>query len=265
MTTRIITALIGAAIWFTMLLKGSYLLCWSVMIVIGVICAYEYFSMVLVKADKKFIVFATLCCVLPLIFLYIPDLAHLNAGMVLSTLLLFGLLLCGYKLSAEPFNLALRFLFGLVYCGFLSGHIILILSLNQGAHWLFALTVITTFSDSGAYFIGKSIGRNKLCPHISPGKTIEGFVGGIASASLGAVLIGMVLFPEISSLKMGLWAIPLSILGVAGDLSESIIKRATGSKDSGRILPGHGGFLDRIDSLLFCGPAFYYILYFNLL
>ena len=265
MTTRIITALIAATAWFTMLLKGSYPLCWGVMVGIGVVCTYEYFSMVLRGGDKKFIVFATLICVLPLLFLYVPDLAHFNGGLVVSALSLLCLVLYGYKQSDDPFNLSLRLVFGLMYCGFLSGHIILMLALPQGAFWLFALTVITTFSDSGAYFVGKSMGRHKLCPHISPGKTIEGFVGGIVSASLGAVLIGLILFPELSALTMALWAIPLSILGVAGDLSESIIKRATGTKDSGRILPGHGGLLDRADSLFFCAPAFYYILYFNLL
>ncbi len=265
MTTRIITALITSAAWFTMLLKGSYLLCWGVMVIIGIICTYEYFSMVLKGPDRKFIFFATLCSILPLLFLYTPDMIHFNGGMVLGALSLLGLVLYSYKHSKDPFNLSLRLLFGLVYCGFLTGHIILILSLEQGSHWLFALTVITTFSDSGAYFIGKSMGRRKLCPHISPGKTIEGFIGGIGSATLGAVLVGLVLFPEIDPLKMALIAIPLSILGVCGDLSESIIKRATASKDSGRILPGHGGLLDRIDSLVFCAPPFYYILYFNLL
>ena len=263
--TRIITGLIASTAWFAMLLMGSYHLFWVVLTFIGIICAYEYFSMVLKGNDKKFIIFATFCCTIPLFFIYTPDLAHLNAGMVVGALSLFGILIYGYTLTKRPFDLSLRFFFGLTYCGFLAGHIMLILSLDQGAHWLIALTVITSCSDSGAYFVGKSIGKHKLCPHISPGKTIEGFLGGIVCAALGGALITTILFPEINLVTMVLWAIPLSILGVAGDLSESIIKRATATKDSGSILPGHGGMLDRIDSLLFCGPAFYYILYFNLL
>lgn len=265
MMKRIITGLITAAAWFAMLLMGSYHLFWAVLTIIGIICANEYFSMVLKGNDKKFIVLATLCSVLPLFFIYTPDLAHLNAGMIIGILSLFGILIYSYPRIERPFDLCLRLLFGLIYCGFLAGHIMLILALDQGPHWLIALTVITTCSDSGAYFVGKSIGKHKLCPHISPGKTIEGFLGGIVSAALGGVIIGLILFPEMNLLTIALWAIPLSILGVLGDLSESIIKRATNTKDSGSILPGHGGILDRIDSLLFCGPAFYYILLFNLL
>ena len=265
MMTRIFTGIIAASIWFTMLLKGTYHLFWAVMTIIGVICAYEYFSMVLKGSNKKFILLATLSCILPLIFIYQPDLHHFNAGVVLGALSLFMILLYHYKLLANPFDLCLRFLFGLMYCGFLTGHIILILALNQGAYWLFTLTVITTFSDSGAYFVGKSIGKHKLCPHISPGKTIEGFVGGLVCASIGGILVTKILLPDIQPIHIGLWAVVLSAIGVIGDLSESIIKRATNTKDSGHILPGHGGMLDRIDSLLFCGPIFYYILYFNLL
>lgn len=265
MTTRIITGVIGAALWFSLLLFGSYHLFWAVMSVIGAICSYEYFSMVLGNNDKKFILSATGCCTLPLLFLYNPDLAYLNAGMVIAAITLFGMVLYGYQLSSNPFALSLRFIFGLLYCSFFIGHIILILAAEQGAHWLFALTLITTCSDSGAYFVGKSIGRHKLCPHISPGKTIEGFLGGVVCGSIGGVLVAMYFFPEMNLIKIAIAAALLSCVGVAGDLSESIIKRATQTKDSGHLLPGHGGFLDRIDSLLFCGPVFYYILYFNLL
>jgi phosphatidate cytidylyltransferase len=265
MITRIITGIIAASIWFTMLLKGTYHLFWIVMTIIGIICAYEYFSMVLQKTNKKFIPLATISCIIPLVFIYQPDLAHLNAGVVTGTLSLFAILLYNYQSIENPFDLSLRFIFGLIYCGFLTGHIILILALEHGPYWLFSLTVITTFSDSGAYFTGKTLGKHKLCPHISPGKTVEGFAGGLVSAGLGGVLITNILLPEVNPVHITLWAILLSLLGVAGDLSESIIKRATNTKDSGHILPGHGGMLDRIDSLLFCGPVFYYILYFNLL
>ncbi|MDA3833380.1 MAG: phosphatidate cytidylyltransferase, partial [Spirochaetales bacterium] len=189
MSTRIITGLIGAPLWFSLLFFGTYPIIWAAMTIIGVICIYEYFSMVLKDNDKKFIFIATACCTLPLLFIYTPDLAHLNAGIVIAGIALFGLLLYGHKQSVTPFNLGLRFIFGLLYCSFLLGHIILIPSLDQGAHWLFALTLITSCSDSGAYFIGKSLGKHKLCPQVSPGKTVEGFIGGIISACIGAVIV----------------------------------------------------------------------------
>ncbi|MDA3970884.1 MAG: phosphatidate cytidylyltransferase [Desulfobulbaceae bacterium] len=265
MITRFITALIVGPLWVALLYFGTYPLIWGAMTIIGAICIHEYFSMVLRGSSRKFILFATACCTLPLLCLYTPAPATLNVGMIIGGISLFTMLLYGAKLSPAPFELSLRFIFGLFYCSFLLGHIILIAAIDQGPHWLLALTLITTCSDSGAYFIGKSMGRHKLCPHISPGKTIEGFIGGIICGSIGGVLVTMLLFPEINLVKIALIATFLSVIGVGGDLSESIIKRGTNTKDSGHILPGHGGCLDRIDSLLFCGPVFYYILYFNLL
>lgn len=92
-----------------------------------------------------------------------------------------------------------------------------------------------------------------------------GFIGGICSGILGGVIFAAIFFPELAMAKIALYGALLSALGVAGDLTESIIKRATNTKDSGKLLPGHGGILDRSDSMLFCAPTFYYILTFNLL
>ena len=112
--------------------------------------------------------------------------------------------------------------------------------------------------DIGAYFTGRAIGKNKLAPAISPGKTVEGLIGGLVAAAGGAALATWLFFPELPFK----WSIPLAIVlsavGVLGDLVESAMKRGSKTKDAASILPGHGGFLDRLDSLLFGAPVLYY-------
>jgi phosphatidate cytidylyltransferase len=120
-------------------------------------------------------------------------------------------------------------------------------------------------SDTGAYFAGRALGKRKLAPKISPGKTWEGFVGGMIASLAFAVLAHYWFFRELP-LK---WALPLAaamnVLGVLGDLVESALKRGSDAKDAATLLPGHGGFLDRLDSLLFNAPLLYYFakLYFQ--
>ena len=113
-------------------------------------------------------------------------------------------------------------------------------------------------SDVGAYFIGKKFGKRKLIPKVSPNKTWEGFIGGILLAAGFSALASLAFFPELA-LKI---SIPLGVLmalvGVGGDLTESAMKRGAGAKDAASVLPGHGGLLDRLDSLLLNAPIFYY-------
>lgn len=113
-------------------------------------------------------------------------------------------------------------------------------------------------SDAGAYFAGRALGKHKLAPGISPGKTIEGLIGGLIAAAGFAALATATFFPELPYLYSIPLAIVLAAVGVLGDLCESAMKRGSGSKDAGSIIPGHGGFLDRLDSLLFGAPILYF-------
>ncbi len=265
MRTRIITGVIAIVLWFFLLYAGYYKPFWAVMAVIGTICSYEFFSMVLKDKEKSLMPLLVPAAVIPLYTIYNPDLANLTVGVFLAAFAGFLITLYSYRELSDPFAFLGKYVFAVIYCGFLFGHIILLMSLENGGYWLIVLSAITSASDSGAYFVGKSLGKSKLCPHISPGKTTAGFVGGIICGVLGGMLLAAIFIPEISLIKVALFGALLSALGVAGDLTESIIKRATDTKDSGKLLPGHGGFLDRSDSLLFCAPTFYYILTFNLL
>lgn len=130
-------------------------------------------------------------------------------------------------------------------------------ALSQGADWLFYALSLVWVADIGAYFSGKKFGKNKLAPHISPGKTKEGLVGAIIATSLYTLLASY--YFELSTetaVLLVLLSIILTIISVSGDLYISFLKREAGLKDSGNILPGHGGILDRIDSVLAAMPVF---------
>lgn len=149
---------------------------------------------------------------------------------------------------------------GVLYVGFLLGHAPLIRALENGAALIFFLLLVTWLGDTGAYLAGKTLGRHKLAPEISPNKTVEGLIGGLLLATLGAYAAKLSFVPTMTSWDCVLLGLGLGATGALGDLVESAMKRSAGVKDAGHLLIGHGGFLDRLDSLLFTAPAFYYYL-----
>jgi phosphatidate cytidylyltransferase len=148
-------------------------------------------------------------------------------------------------------------IFGLLYLAFLPLFLVLIRNSTGGVHWTILFLFIVWAGDTGAYFAGKKYGRHKLYPHISPKKTREGAIGGLLAGILITLIYKLIFFPSLSWFS-GV-AIPL-IIGVAapvGDLAESFLKRAFNKKDSGTLLPGHGGFLDRFDGVIWSAPIMY--------
>ena len=119
----------------------------------------------------------------------------------------------------------------------------------------FAIVMLT---DTGAYYTGRTLGRHKLAPRVSPGKTIEGAIGGFVTAVVAGFLCKLTFFPEIPIAHAMALGAALGVIGQFGDLAESLLKRGANVKDSGTLLPGHGGMLDRVDSLLFCAPVLYF-------
>lgn len=165
-------------------------------------------------------------------------------------------------LNRSPLEQSLRdgamTLFGMLYLGLTLGMLSMTRLLPQGEWLIFFLLLVTWASDTGAYYVGTLYGRHRLAPTISPKKTVEGLVGGLIAAIIAGYIARWWFLPELSGLDCLILATLLTIAGLWGDLAESAMKRTVGMKDSGGILPGHGGMLDRLDSLLFATPVFYY-------
>jgi phosphatidate cytidylyltransferase len=156
-------------------------------------------------------------------------------------------------------------LLGAAYLGGLGGAMagLALLPPAQAGPWRLVLLLATIMvADSAAYFAGRAFGRRKLAPSISPGKTREGAAAGVLGGILGALAVRAFGMPALPALDAAALGALVALLGMAGDLAESLLKRWAGVKDSGRLFPGHGGMLDRLDSLLFGAPVLYY--YFNL-
>ncbi len=151
-------------------------------------------------------------------------------------------------------------LFGLAYVGWFLGHLILIRGFEDGGRAIFFLFLVTWAGDTGAYYVGSSIGKHKLSPVVSPNKTIEGMMGGILTSMMVALLARAWFFPALNRRECLALGLLFGVLGQMGDLAESMLKRSAGIKDSGTIIPAHGGLLDRADSLIFTAPVFYYYL-----
>jgi len=130
-----------------------------------------------------------------------------------------------------------------------------------GERMLFLLLVVIWAGDICAYFVGRAVGRRKLAPRISPGKTVEGFLGGMLGNVAAAAIYHHFQMAEISATVILLLALLIGTVGQLADLFESVLKRGAGVKDSSSILPGHGGVLDRIDSLLLATPVLYFFLW----
>ena len=267
---RVITALWGTAIVLFALLfpwgKGIFFL--LLLLSISLLALNELFSSLKNKGFQPFGFIAFISSTLFLLLVYLKKLMlipHLLSSTLLLCLLVGLAIRRGRNLLRD---LSLTF-FSLLYISCLLSYLLLLYSSQSPIHppsssirsgaWLCVIIVITNWlSDMGSYFGGKFFGKKHVFPNISPAKTLEGFVFGFISTLLGGTLLGIlsglgIFVSLLLSLIIGIFA-PL------GDLAESAIKRELGIKDFSSILPGHGGILDRFDSLLFSAPASYYLL-----
>ncbi|MDX8365097.1 phosphatidate cytidylyltransferase [Cytobacillus sp. IB215665] len=260
MKQRIITATIALAVFLPIVIYGGLPFI-AVMYLIATIGLYELLRMKRISILS----FPGVISILMLWVILVPDhpllldrIPFMKVEFLLFAVLLFlsYTVLTNNKFSFDDVGFIIV---ATLYVGI--GFYYFIETRQVGLTYIFFAFAVIFSTDSGAYFVGRKFGKHKLWPEISPNKTIEGSIGGIACALIAAVLFK--LFAPIDDFTMisilGI-AIVLSIFGQIGDLVESAFKRHYAVKDSGRILPGHGGILDRFDSLIFVLPILYFLI-----
>ena len=268
MLSRIIVALIGIPIVLYTLFSGGLLLLFFVNIIIG-FALYEYYKMAETGGEKpyKALGMAFGIAIPNAVYCIMKGYIPMNLSEIIG---IFVLVTIGYsvftkKISGSNKNIGITLL-GVMYISVLFSHMLLISDLPNGGKWLITLIVMVWICDSFAYFVGMSMGR-KLFPsgltEISPKKSKEGAIGGTIFTIIAFCLLEKyfkVTAGKMSFFTMIIFGLVISIVAQIGDLGESLFKRDFKVKDSDNILKGHGGILDRFDSLLFVVPVAYYIL-----
>ncbi|MGB3972889.1 MAG: phosphatidate cytidylyltransferase [Peptococcia bacterium] len=255
MLRRVITSLIGVPLILICAYWGRvpFLLLVLVMVMTGI---YEFYNLVL-KFSSKTPLFLHIvgALIFPLTFYFAPDFAALFFFLFLLICYLYHLV---HIEDFTPISLGLTIL-AVLYISYGFSHLLLLRSLENG-FWLTFYVFITVWAtDIGAYFVGINFGKHKLAPNISPKKTWEGFLGGLVASTIASLIL--VACVPLAFNRVLVIITPVISLGAQlGDLFESSLKRFAKTKDSGDLLPGHGGVLDRFDSLLWAAPLTYYLL-----
>ena len=264
MKQRLLPGIFMVILWI-LLLSAPPFMFWCALTIGTAIALYEFFRMIDKTPGTDILILSLLTCLVPVLASADGSPSEVLVGSYLALLGLVMLTIFFYTRFVDALAFLMQAGFAVFYIGLCSAFLVLLRFLPDGSFWLLLLTAVTAGSDTGAYYSGRAFGKQKLCPSISPGKTINGAIGGILTAVFAVVFLGAFLLPEIGSFRLALAAALLALVGIAGDLAESIIKRGTGIKDSGTLLGGHGGLLDRIDSLLLTAPLLYLLLYSGVL
>ncbi|HEV8590759.1 MAG TPA: phosphatidate cytidylyltransferase [Pyrinomonadaceae bacterium] len=273
MKTRLLTALVALPILIASIVLPSYVpqTVW-IFVTIAVLALgaglFEFYSLTKkleLKADAAIAYLGAAVLVVAFIF----DAPANTPDLLFATIALFIIAV----LVSQTFRFQADFskmlggvgvtILGVFYLAFLGGFLI---ATRVGfeeqpylsTHLLSYFFLVLMGSDTGAYFTGRAFGKHKLAPKISPGKTVEGLIGGLAAAATAAAAASYTFFPELPYRFSIPLAMVMAVVGVLGDLAESAMKRGSNTKDAASILPGHGGLLDRLDSLLLNAPILYY-------
>ena len=271
--TRIATAVVAVPILLIIFYQGGvYYL--AFMCLVGALCSLEFFALAgpdIKRWRKIYITAISLLLIVSAFFDFVLMSLFFTFLIFLSIILEFRKK--DFSRCLEDLGMTLL---PLIYFGWMLAHGILLRNISDNAglgsyvfldrgledigFFLVVLAVSCTFlNDAGAYFFGKSFGRKKLARHISSGKTVVGLIGGFFVSVVSAFAVNFIFNSPLPEIWVVFYSVVIAAAAVAGDLFESTIKRGAGVKDSGSLIPGHGGVLDRFDSLIFVFPCTYYI------
>lgn len=270
--TRIATAVVAVPILLLIFYYGGvYYL--ALMCLIAALCSIEFFALAGPDLRKSRRIYITAISLLLIISAFLD---FMLMSLFFTFLIFLSIIL---EFRKKDFSDCLRdlgmTLLPLIYFGWMLAHGVLLRNISGGegalnygsfgrgpediGFFLVVLAVSCTFlNDAGAFFFGKAFGKKKLASHISSGKTVVGLIGGFLVSVVGAFVVNLIFESPLPTIWVALYAIIIAAAAVAGDLFESTIKRGAGVKDSGSLVPGHGGVLDRFDSLIFVFPCTYY-------
>lgn len=273
LTQRVLTAVFGVPVLLFIFYQGGVLFLLLFLLIISV-GQFEFFSLLETKgvsSEKVFAVLSSVFLAAAAYFGYLQFLAVFTVLMIIAFVYQFR----RQDLSEAMVELGTT-LIGIIYLGWFLSHAILLRNLENnsdiknhaetvqgikdaGFFYVVFVVACTFLNDTGAYFVGKWKGKKKLIPRISPGKTVEGTIGGIISSTITGGVMNLIFKSPLEYSWAFSFGFIIGVVAVFGDLVESLIKRSLGVKDSGGILPGHGGVLDRFDSLIVVFPVSYYL------
>jgi phosphatidate cytidylyltransferase len=256
---RVATALVVLPAMLAALLLGPPWLALAIVVIALLVGLVEFFALLRARGIRPMRLVGVLLAAVLFLDVVAPGWLPVPAAPLGALLLLSVTLARGADL--ESVSAAAATLLGAVYLGALGGTIAALRVLDpvpQGGWRMVLLLGILVFADSFAFFVGHALGRRRLAPLVSPGKTVEGAIGGLLGGVAGAFAVRQLGLPDLAPLHTAGLGVAVAAMGIVGDLDESLLKRWAGVKDSGRLFPGHGGMLDRLDSLLFGAPVLYY-------
>ena len=255
---RWITGVIAVPILFVIIAYGSEDLFTLLIMSAALLGMAEYNRMVFGPGTSPEKVETMVVALLILLSAAIGEMALLVAVLtfaVMAVLMINLLRVSETKMDMTPVH---GVILGILYIPLLMSHFIMVRQTPAGSLWIFFILILAFSGDIAAYYVGRAMGTKKLLPQVSPGKTVEGTIGLIAGSIVGCLVFRLLFLPSLPVVHTVILGLVGSIIGQLGDLCESALKRSAGVKDSGTLLPGHGGILDRLDCLMFIAPFVYY-------
>ncbi len=267
LTRRLLTAAVGVPAVVICSLVGGYAFLIAINFVIG-FGLFEFYRMMEAKGIRPFKFFGVAAGLAVSWFVYFQGGVFSSLFITLVLLVIMVLELSRRNGELAVFHISST-IFGVFYVAWLGSHVILLRQLGEslpgidlGGRFVILAFVLAWCTDTGAYFVGNAIGKRKLMPRVSPNKSVEGAIGGVVLALAAALIMKYTFAPFLTIVDALILGLVSPIMAILGDLVESLMKRDVRVKDTSRALPGHGGMLDRFDSVLFVAPLVYYYLRF---
>lgn len=258
---RLLTAIVALPLLILLISKGGPFLFFLLVALVTVVALNEYNNIVFHQTGISAFNPILMCgygislLIIGAAYKQAPEL--IVALVALNTILVGFLSIVHYSTDSNVLEVVYKQALGVMYIPVFLSCLVSIRNTDQGALWIFFILILVFIGDTGAFYTGRLFGKNKLCPAVSPGKTIEGAVGGLVASICAGLVFRHIFLSDMSLRTSILFFLCVGIIAPAGDLFESILKRSGQIKDSGSILPGHGGILDRIDAVLFASPVAY--------